>query len=462
MLRNKLIALVLPLAFAGACNKGAKTNDPTGQPGNGRVAKDKNSVVLNGAGAGTGTATGGTGTGTGAGASEPPREVTKKSVKKFNDTLADYNEAKTSGKLAEKCVKIASDFADAHKEDKDLIEGLFNAGATLLECGKTAEAESYFNQVLKQNKEYARAITSIGYLRYQEKKYSEATAKFTEATQSSNVEGRVEAYVNLASIQLQQYYNEPDASKRNNALILDMQQNIRRALAINSTSVEAYAAFAVFYYKFGKDKLAELVCKKAITDGLSNYAPIYHVLGLVAVKNKKVTAALKYFNDALSKDPSYVPSLMNVGALTIRFRDYKTAQDKFAKVVALEPTNYDATVSLGVAYRGLQDYDKAEKMYLKAKELQPTNPSAYFNLGNLYQDYAITRADLTPLKKIETARDFYAQFKAKAGSSKDWEKFVKEADRRIANCDQLINVLRNSTPTASAAPPPVTPSAPKP
>jgi tetratricopeptide (TPR) repeat protein len=408
-------------------------------------------VVLNTAGGtGAGNGTGGT---TGNAGSEPVREVTKKSVKKFNEALADYNEAKASGKLTDKCSKISADFEEAYAEDKDLIEGLFNSGATLLECGNKAEAEKKFNAVLKQNKDYSRAITSIGYIRYQEKKYSEALAKFTEATQTNDIDGRVEAYVNLASMQIQQYFGESDPSKRNSSLVGESQNNIRRALAINSTNVQAYAAFSVFYYKFGKDKLAELVCQKAISDGLKDYAPIYHMLGLVAVKNKKVTAALKYFNDALSKDPNYVPSLMNVGALTIRFRDYKTAQDKFAKVVALEPTNYDATVSLGVAYRGLQDYGKAEEMYVKAKDMQPANPSAYFNLGNLYQDYTLTKANLTPLKKVETAKDFYVQFKAKAGSSKEWEKFVKEADRRIGQCDQLISVFKKTAPTASSATP---------
>jgi tetratricopeptide (TPR) repeat protein len=98
-------------------------------------------------------------------------------------------------------------------------------------------------------------------------------------------------------------------------------------------------------------------------------------------------------------------------------------------------------VLLGVAYRGLQDYDNAEKYYNAAIKLDPKNPSAYFNMGNLYQDYAITKPDLTPIKKVETAIDYYNKFKEKAGKDKEWESYIKQADVRLGQCKQLRDVL---------------------
>jgi tetratricopeptide (TPR) repeat protein len=140
---------------------------------------------------------------------------------------------------------------------------------------------------------------------------------------------------------------------------------------------------------------------------------------------------------------------MNVGAITIRFRDYKTAQEKFAKVVSLEPKNFEAQVSLGVAYRGNGEYEKARDTYMTAQKIDPSQPSTYYNLGTLYQDYPISEPgyDKAPWKKLEKAVEHYKSFKSKAGSKDQWAPMVKDVEKRVEVCNQLIK----ATKAASAA-----------
>lgn len=459
MLRTHLIAkLALPLAlFLAACPGKTKPTDPS-KPKSASTsltpgATDKGDSIVLGGGSG-GSASGGGGAATGGGTAAPAREVDKSSVKKFKKALEDYADAKKSGKLAEKCKKISENFEESFKEDADLIEGLFNAGAVLMECGKTSEAEGYFDRVLAKKPGYPRALSSKGYLRYKEGKVSEAKKLFEEAVTSSDLEGQVEARINLASILIEQYFQQ-DPAKRDGTLIGNdgAQGHLRRALAVDSQNVQAYGALAMLYYRTGRYGLAGTICRRAIAEVSADYAPMYHILGLVALQQKKVTQALKFFNDGLAKDANYAPSLMNVGAITIRFRDYTTAKEKFERVISLDPKNFEAQISLGVAYRGLNDYENAEKAYLKARDLNPSHPSSYFNLGTLYQDYNLTKAPYNNpkelYKKYEEAKRYYTEFKSKAGASKEWESYIKDADKRMKQCDDLIRVTKA---TASATP----------
>src|SRR5262245_15582862 len=160
------------LILLGACAGGKTTPQaPTGQP----VSSDADTVALESApslknapgknsdpkGAPAPAPTGGKG------APAPAPAGPTKAQKAFEAAVAGYTDAKSKGKLSDRCEKIASAVEDVYKADSTLTEGLFNAGAVLLECGKQSKAEDYFLRVTKLTGKgmepvIARAKASIG------------------------------------------------------------------------------------------------------------------------------------------------------------------------------------------------------------------------------------------------------------------------------------------------------------
>src|SRR4029434_3702707 len=97
------------------------------------------------------------------------------------------------------------------------------------------------------------------------------------------------------------------ASAYNNLAVLlfkegnykDAIAKLRRALAIENDSMPAYALLALIYYTTAENdraklSLAELVCKQG-KETNDKYAPIYNTLGLIQLRKRNVSAALKEF-----------------------------------------------------------------------------------------------------------------------------------------------------------------------
>ena len=85
--------------------------------------------------------------------------------------------------------------------------------------------------------------------------------------------------------------------------------------------IKAYSILALVYYTIAEnDKskldLAQLVCKQAqdIEVG-KDYPPIYNTLGLIQLRKKNPSTALKQFEQAVALDPKYVDAHLNIGAI---------------------------------------------------------------------------------------------------------------------------------------------------
>jgi tetratricopeptide (TPR) repeat protein len=309
----------------------------------------------------------------------------------------------------------------------------FNAGTILEGCGKAKDAEGEYNEALKANPGYGPALTNLGSLYLRQGNVQTAKQWFEKVINSKAAEQTAAAYNNLALILYNQARDSGDTSLYKEAV-----SKLRRALAIDSSSVAAYGLLAQIYYQTAESDrskldLAALVCKQAKeTD--DKYAPIYNTLGLINLKKKNVTGALKEFERAVELDPKFVEAHLNIGAIAISSRQYDKAAKSFNAVLALQPGNFDATVGMGVASRGLKQFDEAEKWYRKASELNPKNCTISYNLGLLYQDYKLTE-DNSNLKK---AQEYFRTFSGCGSADK---KKVDDAQRRIKDIDDTFAAI---------------------
>lgn len=310
----------------------------------------------------------------------------------------------------------------------------FNAGTILESCGQAKDAEGEYQEALKANPGYGPALSNLGNIYYKQGNIQTARQWFEKAI-AADPTHNASAYNNLAVIIYNQARESGDTAQYKDAV-----SKLRRALAIDSDSVVAYALLAQIYYATAEnDKskldLAALVCKQAKeTKQGAKFAPIYNTLGLINLKKKNVTGALKEFKTAVELDPKFVEAHLNIGAISLSSRQYDVAEKSFQAVLALQPGNLDATIGMGVAQRGLRKFDDAEKWYRKATELDPKICSVSYNLGLLYQDYK-TVEDNSNLKKAQE------YFRSYSTCGKTDKAKVDDAQRRIKDIDDTFAAI---------------------
>jgi tetratricopeptide (TPR) repeat protein len=345
----------------------------------------------------------------------------------FDAAVAKWQEAKKAGPITRDAAKsMASKFSSlASQHPTVAAQAHFNAGTLLEFAGDQKGAEGQYNDALAANPAYGPALNNLGEIYYRTGSPQRAREWFEKAIKVDPT-GSASAYANLG-LMLYQDGNYKDAVAQ-----------LRRALAIDNDSMAAYALLALVYYTTAegdraKLSLAELVCKQA-KETNDKYAPIYNTLGLIQLKKKNVTGALKEFEHAVSLDPNYVEAHLNIGAIGLSTRQYDKAEAAFQKVLSLKSDNVDAVIGLGVAQRGLKKYDEAEAQYKKALSLDKSNCAVPYDLGVLYQDYKAS-PDNSNLKQ---AQEFYRQY---VGCGKTNPKKVEDANRRIKDIDDTFAAL---------------------
>ncbi len=282
------------------------------------------------------------------------------------------------------------------------------------------------------NPGYSPALNNLGELYYKQNNPATAKSWFEKAIQA-DPRGNAPAYNNLAAILYQQGKQSGDRALYTQAI-----SNLRRALAIDAYSLPAYGLLALVYYTIAENDrakldLAELVCNQG-KELDKNYPPIYNTLGLINLRKKYMSVALKNFEQAASLDPKYVEAHLNIGAIGLSTRQYEKAATAFAAVLKLDPKNLDATVGMGVASRGLKKIEEAESWYKKAADLDPKNCAIQYNMGVLYQDYKSDPANAN----LNTAKDFFSKYRGCGNTNADK---VKDSERRIKDIDDMFAAL---------------------
>lgn len=346
--------------------------------------------------------------------------VLKKAHDRWRSAMAEFQKNEESGWTPAACKSTASAFEGAASaQDGGFAEAQYMAGLSLAKCGDEGAYERY-EAALKVDSKFCKARVALGLRELEQGNTGKARSSFERAVKDDPQ--CTSGYTNLAIIQ-----RAEGGAQEAEAL-----NNLRRALAIESDYLAAFNQMALLYFDRGKRgqqaalDLAEIVCRQAqLID--PEYAPIYNTWGLIKVEKGDIIAALRFFEQAISLDPTLFEAQMNFGEVTISFRGYEDGRAAFERAVQLEPGDYDATVGLGTAFRGLAQYPQAQAQYEKAQQLDGGRPEAYFNLGVLYQDYM--SGSVADLKK---AQSYFDQFLQRAGKSAEFREQVQSVSNRCA------------------------------
>jgi len=385
-------------------------------------------------------------------------ELTAEAENHWEEALTAYNAARTEGWTEAECGDVVSRFERANSSQGGrFTEALFMIGRTHDDCGHADRASEFYGRALEVNDHFCGARVARGNELYRAGNVAGARAEYERAVRDDT--RCTEGYTNLAIIQ-----------RRTPAEAADALQNLRRALAIDSSFLPAFNQMALLYYDqavrrgggsgtgvaggvaavsgsgsdddasererrrrreaatAGSDRqmldLAEVVCRQAqLIDG--NYAPIYNTWGLINVRQGNIIDALAKFQRAFALDGNFFEAYMNFGELTLSFRGYDDAAAAFTRATELRPNTYDAWLGLGAARRGLNNADEAQAAYERAIAIDAARPEAYYNIGLLWQDY---RDGTEPT--LNRATGFYNQFVERATGRAEYAASLETVTRR--------------------------------
>ncbi len=170
---------------------------------------------------------------------------------------------------------------------------------------------------------------------------------------------------------------------------------------------EVYVELGLIYLAQGRDELAELVLKKALT--MNEKLPAaWNALALVSLAKGDDQQAFERFDMATSIDPSFRDARFNKANVLLSAGDYAAAKEELGAVVQQDRDDFGAQVALGVAERGSGEYDRAKRIWegvvKRAPRRSRARGDALFNLAVLEQDFG----DQDP-KRARAALDRYLQ-----------------------------------------------------
>jgi len=422
---------------------------------------------------------------------EKKRNISADARADFEKAMQRYQAAKKSegGMSRSECGGVADAFKRVADDNPGLVEARFNQGAVLYECGRDDEAAKIWEGL-----KYGPAMTNLGYIAWKNNEPGRAESLFNQAIKDDPLHS-VEARNNIAQI-LRDRAHKADPSARKEYVAAAI-SNLRTVLALDSNNLQAFSTLAFIYYDMNMLEMAKLVGNQAIkkaeeiatgkfeeekmeeaaegkaakgakgkgkkekgekkgegdeeagkpkeigreagtgvtADMKKQLAVVHNTLGLVELKKKNISPAIKQFKEAVGLNPNFAEARMNLAALSLNNRDYVTAEENFRAVGKLQPRNFEAAIGLGVALRGNKKIDEAEAQYNAARSLDPSQGASYFNLGLLYQEYKDGQKP-----SLQKAQDYYRQFLGHTTNSTS-DSLKREAEKRIKDIDEIYVAL---------------------
>jgi len=418
------------------------------------------------------------------------RQITEEQKADFEKAVAEYAKARKAGTLpGPDCSSVGSAFRKVADQAPALFEARSNEAAVNLECGKKDEAVGIWERLSGGDKPFAPALANLGYLAWQGGDKTKAEALFKRSIQADPLVGSIAARINMAQIYRERARLASGSEKK--ALNDGAVKELRRVLALDGNSLQAYAGLCFIYFDLDLPEAAKLVGAQAVKraqeiatgkfedegaaadesgkrgkkakakkedakdkdeDKSAQEAPaegtgytvemkkavavVYNTLGMIYLAKKNYTDAIKNFSAAVDNDPALFEARLNLAAVSLKFRNYDIAEENLRAVLKAKPRNYEAIIGLGVALRGNRKLDEAEQKYNEARTLDPQRPDSYYNLGLLYQEYK-AGSDKPMLQK---AQGFYRDFLSRTTSAKG----KKDAEKRIKDIDEVFVALEEA------------------
>ena len=196
--------------------------------------------------------------------------------------------------------------------------------------------ETLWLKTLTQRPDYGRVYNNLGFVYYQQKRYSEAL----------------------------DYLEQAQEKEPNLAITYQNLGNVYDELGDFDQAITNYQKVIKLY---------------------PHYAEGYNNLGITYRKIGELDKALENYEKAIEVDPNYFISYSNAGVIYLIKGDRDQAQEFFEEALALNPNFGQAWHGLAVIYAGKSEFEKAISYYQKSMAASPQIIDNYNHLAFIYE-----------------------------------------------------------------------------
>jgi tetratricopeptide (TPR) repeat protein len=233
---------------------------------------------------------------------------------------------------------------------------IIRSAASLLQQGKSAEAESLCHDILKETPGDFNALHLLGVIRAQCGAFEKAVELIGQALQA-----------------------QPDHA--------EAKQNYRLAIAkLNKERLQS----AQTYCREQQPEQAESLCQTILQLDPDNVDAL-QLLGSIAGSRKNLDQAEQLLQKALRLRPDYAQAHNNLGNVLKELQRLDEAVASYDRALALRPDFAEAHLNRGIALKAMKQLDEAIASYNRALVLRPDFAQAHLNRGTALK--AMNRLD---------------------------------------------------------------------
>ncbi len=167
-------------------------------------------------------------------------------------------------------------------------------------------------------------------------------------------------------------------------------------------------AVAVEHHQAGRLAAAEQLYRQILAAD-ANYAPAWHLLGVVQAQLGRHDAGVQCIQRALSLHPDWPAALCNLGRAFYEQRNFADAEASHRRALALDPNYAESYDGLGLALQGQGKLDEAVACHRRAVELRPDYALAHHNFSLALQGQGrLDEAAACYRRALELRPDFAA------------------------------------------------------
>lgn len=165
----------------------------------------------------------------------------------------------------------------------------------------------------------------------------------------------------------------------------DAEKQFLACLKLNPSFQQAVMGLARAYLAEGKADSARPWLELALHENPHNFLA-YHGMGLVAVRQRNLPEALRYFQKAVEEKANYAPSQQELGTVLVEMRRYAEALKPLTRAAELGSENAVLANYLGIAFAHTGRKKEAAARYRRAIELKSDYAAARLNLAVTLRD----------------------------------------------------------------------------
>jgi len=198
---------------------------------------------------------------------------------------------------------------------------------------------------------------------------SRAVAMYSALPDSAKLEADDFALMGAQQVDAQQ----PELARR----------NLNKAVAMDSTSGEAYFQLGLMQFKSQHPDSAIAFFRQAIRHDPKK--PLYFLnLGVAHFQTKQIDKAVPAFRSALALDKKLVIGHVLLGQALVSEDSLALAQKSYETALTIDPANGKALRGLGFIHLRNQNFDEAVNAYKMSTTSEPKNADGWAGLGQAY------------------------------------------------------------------------------